>query len=146
MLHTSVSADPTRRLRHKVPCGSPNSGASALHGGVIIHPIKWEYVRVLEEVSVAQARILLASLYEHVEEISLQPWPPSSGDLARRQVAQQRCHTSVNGPWVCARIYEAHRLIDALHLRFPTTREAASSVRRYRTTAEHVGPSVSQVI
>lgn len=76
-----------------------------------------------EEVSVAQARLLLRSLYEHVNEVSI------SVATVERKISRATVHASalrhqrrhVNA--MRRDLYEAHRLIDGLHQRFPATRD-----------------------
>lgn len=101
---------------------------------------------MFEEVSVAQARILLASLYDHVAEISaaVAAVERRLGTTTVRSAALSRQRQRAVG--LRKDLYEAHRLIDALHLRFPATQQAASSVRRYGTAATRLRSSVPQVI
>jgi hypothetical protein len=75
---------------------------------------------MVEDANTAQARELLDSLYTHVEEISEKLEAAEekgerahgrSGSVVRRQAASLR-----------RELYEAHRLIDGLHGRFPATR------------------------
>lgn len=78
----------------------------------------------------AQARALLASLYEHVSETS-----------RAVVVVERRLTTATSHPAALSHqrqrttalrkdLYEAHRLIDALHQRFPATRDPAEATAR----------------
>lgn len=73
----------------------------------------------------AQARLLLASLYEHVNEVS------QSMAKTEQQIRHTASHSSAlrhQRQRVSALrkdLYEAHRLINGLHHRFPATRDTA---------------------
>lgn len=101
---------------------------------------------MLEDVSVAQARILLASLHGHVEEISaaVAAIERRLGATTGRPVALS--HQRERAAALRKDLYEAHRLIDALHLRFPATRDATNSVREHHPAAAYVGSSASPAI
>jgi hypothetical protein len=75
---------------------------------------------VIDDADTAQARELLQSLHAHVDEISKKVESAESRTrraqghaalIARRRVASLRHE-----------LYEAHRLIDGLHRRFPDAR------------------------
>jgi hypothetical protein len=75
---------------------------------------------VIDDADTAQARELLQSLHAHVDEISAKVESAEgrtrrvqghAAVVARRRVASLRHE-----------LYEAHRLIDGLHRRFPDTR------------------------
>jgi hypothetical protein len=75
---------------------------------------------VIDDADLAQARELLRSLHAHVNEISKKVESAESRSrrmqghaalVARRRVASLRHE-----------LYEAHRLIDGLHTRFPDAR------------------------
>ena len=75
---------------------------------------------VIDDPDIAQARELLQSLHAHVDEISKKVESAETRTrrvqghaavVARRRVASLRHE-----------LYEAHRLIDGLHRRFPDTR------------------------
>jgi predicted RNase H-like nuclease (RuvC/YqgF family) len=75
---------------------------------------------VIDDADIAQARELLRSLHAHVDEISKKVESAESRTrrmqghaalVARRRVANLRHE-----------LYEAHRLIDGLHRRFPDAR------------------------
>jgi hypothetical protein len=75
---------------------------------------------VIDDADLAQARELLRSLHAHVDEISKKVESAESRTrrmqghatlVARRRVASLRHE-----------LYEAHRLIDGLHTRFPDAR------------------------
>ena len=81
---------------------------------------------MIDDADTAQARELLQSLHAHVDEISKKVESAESRSrrvqghaavIARRRVASLRHE-----------LYEAHRLIDGLHRRFPA--HAASASRR----------------
>jgi predicted nucleic acid-binding Zn-ribbon protein len=82
---------------------------------------------MIEDVGVAQARILLRELHEQVSDVSLK--------LERMERRGHR--TSVRGAASDRRqqselrreLYEAHRLIDGLHRRFPETLPATHRLR-----------------
>lgn len=100
---------------------------------------------MLEDVSVAQARILLASLHGHVEGISaVAAIERRLGATTGRPVALS--HQRERAAALRKDLYEAHRLIDALHLRFPATRDATNSVREHHPAAAYAGSSVSPAI
>lgn len=91
---------------------------------------------MFEEAAVAQARVLLVSLYEYVNEVSLAiakveyeiRYRPRRGLLIyqRRRIDELR-----------QELYEAHPIIDGLYTRFPSTRD------EMRTDIEDVGRGVS---
>ncbi|MBV6359940.1 hypothetical protein HZD78_14075 [Mycobacteroides chelonae] len=80
---------------------------------------------MVQDAGVAQARSLLISLYELVNEVS------DNVDTAEQQIR----HTPGRGSMLRHQqrrvsvlrkdLYEAHRLIDVLHQRFPATRGTA---------------------
>ncbi|UEA26505.1 hypothetical protein [Mycobacteroides abscessus] len=80
-----------------------------------------------EDRSVAQARVLLTSLYESVDELSL-----SIAKAEQRlrhtpcQVASAR-HQRKRVSALRKDLHEAHRLIDGLHRRFPASRDVVWS-------------------
>jgi hypothetical protein len=85
---------------------------------------------VIEDASVAQARTLLASLYEHVNELS--QTMTKTEHLIRHTPAHsttQRHHRR-RASAMRKDLYEAHRLIDGLHHRYPTTRDRRQSPQR----------------
>ncbi|WP_234802588.1 hypothetical protein [Mycobacteroides salmoniphilum] len=76
-----------------------------------------------DDASLAQARVLLASLYEHINEVSqsmakTEEWMrlPTRHPVALRR-RQQRVHELRKD------LYEAHHLVTGLHRRFPATRD-----------------------
>jgi hypothetical protein len=77
---------------------------------------------MVEEPAVAQARLLLDALHEHVAEISekLQAAERNSRNLRSRGTASDRRRAAE----LRRDLYEAHRLIDGLHRRFPEVRPA----------------------
>jgi F0F1-type ATP synthase membrane subunit b/b' len=88
---------------------------------------------MIEDADTAQARELLHSLYAHVDEISQkletaeQKTQQTRGrveSVVRRQAASLR-----------RELYEAHRLIDGIHGRFPLTRPP----RRWESHTAHQG-------
>jgi chromosome segregation ATPase len=75
---------------------------------------------VTDDADTAQAELLLQALHQHVEDIShkleslegrLHAVQGRAGAVARRKAAGLR-----------KELYEAHRLIDGLHRRFPAVR------------------------
>jgi len=89
---------------------------------------------VIDDADTAQARELLQSLHTHVDEISRKVESPKSRTrrvqghaavVARRRVASLRHE-----------LYEAHRLIDGLHRRFPDARQGESPGRVPNVHAE----------
>lgn len=72
-----------------------------------------------DDVAVAQARLLLTSMYEEVAEISrkLEATENRGRGAPTRGSTQDR--TQETG--LRRELYEAHRLIDGLHRRFPET-------------------------
>lgn len=82
---------------------------------------KWcDHARMAEDAAVAQARVLLRSLYEHVDYMSQQI------DKAERQIDR---HANLAAPRHHRRLRamrkeldEAHRLISGLHGCYPATR------------------------
>jgi hypothetical protein len=80
---------------------------------------------MVEEPAVAQARLLLEALHEHVAEISekLQGAERNNRNLrSRGSAAEQRRTAELRRD-----LYEAHRLIDGLHNRFPEVRPAPTA-------------------
>jgi hypothetical protein len=77
---------------------------------------------MIDEPAVAQARLLLEALHEHVAEISekLQAAERNSRNVSARGSATDRRRTAD----LRKDLYEAHRLIDGLHRRFPEVRPA----------------------
>lgn len=75
----------------------------------------------------AQARALLASLYEHVGEVSESI--AQAEDLIRHTQRHRSAHRHHRVRLADMRkdLYEAHRLIDGLHHRYPATRNARRS-------------------
>lgn len=75
----------------------------------------------------AQARVLLTSLYESVDELSL------SIDKAEQRIRHTPCHGASarhQRQRVSAMrkdLHEAHRMIDGLHRRFPASRDVVWS-------------------
>lgn len=103
-------------------------------------------MRVSEEVSVAQARLLLAALYDHVNEVT-----------QAAAAVERRLATAIAYPGALAHqrqraatlrkdLYEAHRLIDALHQRFPATRDTAQPILRADAAVLSARSPVSQSI
>ena len=85
-----------------------------------LYPAWCDDADVTDDADTAQARELLQSLHAHVDEISKKVESAESRTrrvqghaalVARRRVASLRHE-----------LYEAHRLIDGLHRRFPDTR------------------------
>lgn len=87
-------------------------------------------VQVIEDASVAQARTLLASLYEHVDEV-VQTMTKAEHLIRHtpRHSATHR-HHRLRAAAMRKSLYEAHRLIDGLHDRYPTTRDVRQSLQR----------------
>lgn len=82
---------------------------------------------VIEDPSVAQARVLLASLYQHIDALT----------QSMAKVEQRLRHTPQHtASWRHLRqrlaamrkeLLEAHRMIDGLHRRFPASRDVITS-------------------
>jgi hypothetical protein len=74
---------------------------------------------MVDDAGAAQARALLRELYEHVAAISEKLEAAESGDLrtSARGAARDRRHRLA----LRRELYEAHRLVDGLHRRFPET-------------------------
>lgn len=83
---------------------------------------------MVENISVAQARVLLTSLYEHVNEISL-----SIAKVERQLQHSTRVyslrHHRLRIQGMRKDLHEAHRLIDGLHRRYPGAREPRPHLR-----------------
>jgi hypothetical protein len=79
---------------------------------------------MVDDYGVAQARELLGALYGHVADISrkIELAERGSRPTSARGAVQDRRRKSA----LRRDLYEAHRLIDGLHLRFP---EAADGLR-----------------
>ncbi|OHT48480.1 hypothetical protein BKG71_22070 [Mycobacteroides chelonae] len=77
-----------------------------------------------EDASVAQARTLLVSLYEHVSEVSQNM--AKTEHLIRHTPKHSSTHRHHHRRAAAMRrdLYEAHRLIEVIHHRYPTTRDA----------------------
>jgi uncharacterized membrane protein len=75
---------------------------------------------MVEDANTAQARELLHSLYAHVDEISQM----LEAAEQKRQAVRGRVEGVVRRHAASLRqeLYEAHRLIDGIHGRFPGTR------------------------
>jgi predicted metal-dependent hydrolase len=81
---------------------------------------------VIDEADVAQARELLQALHKQVEDIS-----QKLESIEGRIHAVQGCAAAAarrKGTGLRRELYEAHRLIDGLHRRFPDARVAAGRV------------------
>ncbi|AYM44753.1 hypothetical protein DYE20_14650 [[Mycobacterium] chelonae subsp. gwanakae] len=72
----------------------------------------------------AQARTLLASLYAHVSEVSQNM--VKTEHLIRHTPKHSSTHRHHHRRAAAMRrdLYEAHRLIDGIHHRYPATRDA----------------------
>lgn len=95
---------------------------------------------MVENPAVAQAFLLLAALHEQVADISekLQTAERNSRDLRSRGTASDQRRAAL----LRKDLYEAHRLIDGLHRRFPEVRPAptpriANDPRRMTPTRGH---------
>jgi hypothetical protein len=73
-----------------------------------------------EEADTAQARELLHFLYAHVDEISQKL--EAAEDRCRQENGRSQSWVRREAAGLRRELYEAHRLIDGLHRRFPTTR------------------------
>ncbi|MUM21379.1 hypothetical protein FZI91_06625 [Mycobacterium sp. CBMA271] len=89
-----------------------------------------EDARVIEDASVAQARTLLTSLYEHVSEVS--QTMAKTEHLIRHTPTTSTTHRHhrIRAATMRKDLYEAHRLIDGLHHRYPATRDARKPPQR----------------
>jgi hypothetical protein len=83
-----------------------------------------------EDAGAAQARALLRELGEHVAEIShkLEAAELRGSRTSIRGATHDRKHRST----LRRELYEAHRLIDGLHRRYPETLTRTSTVRNSR--------------
>jgi hypothetical protein len=83
-----------------------------------------------EDAGAAQARALLRELGEHVAEIShkLEAAELRGSRTSIRGATHDRKHRST----LRRELYEAHRLIDGLHRRYPETLPRTSTVRNSR--------------
>jgi hypothetical protein len=83
-----------------------------------------------EDAGAAQARALLRELGEHVAEIShkLEAAELRGARTSIRGATHDRRHRST----LRRELYEAHRLIDGLHRRYPETLPRAGAVRNSR--------------
>lgn len=90
-----------------------------------------------DETGAAQARLLLAQLYEHVEAIS------DTLEKAERRSQRLSAHAAVHARRqqtdLRRELYEVHRLIDGLHRRFPETHDTAQRIREPINTRRLVG-------
>jgi hypothetical protein len=80
---------------------------------------------MIEEPAIAQARLLLDALREHVAEISekLQGAERNNRNLRSSSTVSDQRRTA----GLRRELYEAHRLIDGLHKRFPEVRPAPTA-------------------
>lgn len=76
---------------------------------------------MVEDSSVAQARALIASLYEHVKTTS-EAIEKAERQLQRAPLASVRLNQRLRVREMRKDLHEAHRLIQNLHQRFPATR------------------------
>jgi hypothetical protein len=83
--------------------------------------------KVVDDSGVAQAHVLLAALYEQVEDISqqLKAIEKRGPRASVRGAAHDRRHR--NG--LRSDLYEAHHHIDGIHRRFPETRDPSGPRR-----------------
>lgn len=101
------------RLGHRARCG-----------------LRWEDAEVAEDAGGAQARMLVGLLRDEITEISDKLKAPDS-DVHRR--TEHGHHQRVRRAAVLRRqFYEAHRLLDGLHRRFPETLDASHPRRAAR--------------
>lgn len=94
----------------------------------------------------AQARALLASLYEHVNETSRVVVVVERRLAAATSRPAALSHQRQRATALRKDLYEAHRLIDALHQRFPATRDPAQVIQRRDSSPLSVRMPVSQSI
>ncbi|OBC02795.1 hypothetical protein A5784_01695 [Mycobacterium sp. 852013-50091_SCH5140682] len=77
-------------------------------------------MRSVDDANTAQARVLLAALWEQVNDTS------SKLEAAERRLARAHAGVSSHHRRAAAdlrhELYHTHRLIDGLHRRFPSTR------------------------
>jgi hypothetical protein len=73
-----------------------------------------------EDADTAQARQLLHFLYAHVDEISQKL--EAAEDRCRQENGRNQSRVRREAAILRRDLYEAHRLIDGLHRRFPATR------------------------
>ena len=93
-----------------------------------------------EDADTAQARELLHCLHTQVEEISQRL--EAAEDKRRRATARRRVFSRREAANLRRELYEAHRLIDGLHRRFPATRPP----RRWPShPARSIGPAPRQL-
>jgi hypothetical protein len=92
----------------------------------------WDDTDVIEDTGMAQARELLSALNEQVADISQKL--DAAEQRTRRAIARGTVHVPRQQASSLRReLYEAHRLIDGLHRRFPETRQAPGV---HRTTCD----------
>jgi hypothetical protein len=73
-----------------------------------------------EDANTAQARVLLGSLYAQVDDISRKL--EAAEERCRQRDARGQGWVRKEATSLRRELYEAHRLIDRLHNRFPATR------------------------
>lgn len=74
---------------------------------------------MIDDAGAAQARELLAALHEHVADISQKL--ETAERRERRRSTRGTVHYRRHEKALRQELYEAHRLIDGLHRRFPET-------------------------
>ncbi|TDZ93464.1 hypothetical protein [Mycobacteroides salmoniphilum] len=86
---------------------------------------------MVEEVSVAQAQSLLRCLYEQVNEIS-EALTRAQHRIGHTAAQSPSCrHQRLSVAEMRKDLYEAHRLIDRLHHRYPATHDVAWPTPRH---------------
>jgi hypothetical protein len=82
-----------------------------------------DHARMAEDAAVAQARVLLRSLYEHVNYVSQQIVKAERQIDRHANLAAPRHHRRLRA--MRKELDEAHRLISGLHGCYPATRETS---------------------
>lgn len=91
-----------------------------------------DYMPVIEDPSVAQARVLLTSLDEHIDTLT-----QSIGKVEHRlrhtpQHTASWRHLRQRMAAMRKDLHEAHRMVDGLHRRFPASRAVRASTSQPR--------------
>jgi len=82
-------------------------------------PNQCDHSKVDDDADIAQARLLVAALWEQVNETS-DKLEAAEHRLARAHAAHISSHHRRQAAELRRELYHAHRLIDGLHRRFPT--------------------------
>ena len=110
-------------LRPRLWAAVPRQTWSAYSAGPTAGTAKWwDDPHMADDAGTAQAHVLLRELYEHVSDLSQRL--EAADERNRRARRRGTVGRDLTASALRREFYEAHRLIDALHRRFPDTHTA----------------------